>query len=95
MLGQSWKDEVAQFTSDELFVSEARGLGRVTCQTLAAAWPSMTDEEGFADRTNGLPKYVVSTTLQREALSRRPRVGRMNKANNCSVALNASLDDES
>ncbi len=24
----------------------------------------MTDEEGFADRMNSLPKFVVSTTLQ-------------------------------
>ena len=37
-----WKDEAAQFTSDELFVSDALGLGRVTYQAFAA-WPSMTD----------------------------------------------------
>ena len=59
-----WNDEAAQFTSDELFACDALGLVRVTCQALAAAWPSMTDGEGSADRTNGVPKYVVSTSLQ-------------------------------
>jgi dihydrofolate reductase len=38
-------------------------LGRVTYERFAAAWPSMTDEAGFADRMNNLPKHVVSTTL--------------------------------
>jgi len=36
----------------------------VTYQGFAAAWPSRTDEQGFSDRMNNLPKYVVSTTLQ-------------------------------
>jgi dihydrofolate reductase len=31
----------------------------------AAAWPSMTDEAGFADKMNTMPKYVVSSTLDR------------------------------
>ncbi len=39
-------------------------LGRVTYQGFAKAWPSMTDEQGFADRMNSLPKFVVSTTLK-------------------------------
>jgi dihydrofolate reductase len=46
-----------------LFAADALLLGRVTYEHLAAAWPEMTDEEGFADRMNGIPKYVVSTTL--------------------------------
>src|SRR5438477_12091955 len=37
--------------------------GRVTYQGFAAAWPSVTDEEGFADKMNGMPKFVASTTL--------------------------------
>jgi len=49
---------------DELFASDALLLGRVTYQGFAAAWPSMTDAEGFAERMNSLPKYVVSTTLE-------------------------------
>jgi dihydrofolate reductase len=35
----------------------------VTYEGFAAAWPSMTDEAGFADRMNNMPKHVVSTTL--------------------------------
>jgi dihydrofolate reductase len=52
-----------KFKLDELFGSEAMLLGRVTYQHFAQAWPSMTDEEGFADRMNNMPKYVVSSTL--------------------------------
>jgi len=57
-------EEQQKFKFDELFASDALLLGRVTYEGFAAAWPSATDEEGFADRMNGLPKYVVSTTLE-------------------------------
>ena len=60
-----WNDEIAKFKYDELFASDAHLLGRVTYQGFAAAWPSRTDEQGFADRMNYLPKYVVSTTLEK------------------------------
>ena len=49
---------------DELANSEAQLLGRVTYEGFAAAWPSRTDEFGFAERMNTMPKYVVSSTLQ-------------------------------
>ena len=58
-----WADDIATFKFEELVASDAQLLGRVTYQGFAAAWPSMTDEQGFADRMNGMPKYVVSTTL--------------------------------
>src|SRR5215212_1796191 len=58
-----WNDELAKYQYDQLFASDALLLGRVTYQGFAAAWPSMTDEAGFADRMNSLPKYVASTTL--------------------------------
>ncbi len=54
-----------KFKFDELMASDALLLGRLTYEGFAAAWPSIRDEAGFADRMNGLPKYVVSTTLQR------------------------------
>ena len=36
----------------------------MTYEGFAAAWPSMTDDVGFADKFNGMPKYVVSSTLE-------------------------------
>ena len=47
----------------ELQASDALLLGRKTYEGFAAAWPSMTDDAGFADRMNSMPKYVVSSTL--------------------------------
>jgi dihydrofolate reductase len=56
--------EVDEHKTDELFGADAVLLGRVTYEAYAAAWPSMTDEDGFADRMNSIPKFVVSSTLQ-------------------------------
>jgi dihydrofolate reductase len=50
-----------KFKLDEVLASEALLLGRVTYEGFAAAWPSRTGE--FADKFNGMPKYVVSSTL--------------------------------
>ena len=60
-----WSDEIGKFKLDELFSSDALLLGRVTYEGFAAAWPSRTDEAGFAQRMNSLPKYVVSTSLDK------------------------------
>ena len=46
-----------------LFATDALLLGRVTYEHFVAAWPGMTDEEGFAERMNSMPKFVASTTL--------------------------------
>jgi len=59
-----WSDEMGKYKFDELLASDALLLGRVTYEGFAAAWPSATDEEGFADRMNGLPKFVASTNLE-------------------------------
>jgi dihydrofolate reductase len=53
-----------KFKLDETLSSEALLLGRVTYEGFAAAWPSRTDELGFADKFNSMPKYVVSSTLE-------------------------------
>lgn len=60
-----WNDEIAQFKQDETFASGGLLLGRVTYTEFAAAWPGRTDATGFADRFNNMPKYVVSTTLDK------------------------------
>ena len=52
-----------RFKLDELREADALLLGRKTYEGFAAAWPSMTDEQGFADRMNSMQKYVVSATL--------------------------------
>jgi dihydrofolate reductase len=50
-----------QFKLDETMDSEALLLGRKTYEGFAAAWPTRDDE--FAQKFNGMPKYVVSSTL--------------------------------
>jgi dihydrofolate reductase len=52
-----------KFKLDELLEADALLLGRVTYDGFAEAWPSRTDEVGFADKMNGMAKYVVSTTI--------------------------------
>jgi dihydrofolate reductase len=55
-------DEGNKFKLDEVMAGEALLLGRVTYEGFAEAWPSRAGE--FADKFNGMPKYVVSTTLR-------------------------------
>jgi dihydrofolate reductase len=57
-------EEGDKFKLDELFEAEAQLLGRRTYEGFAAAWPQMQDEAGFAEKMNGMPKYVVSSTLE-------------------------------
>jgi dihydrofolate reductase len=56
------RGEGEKFKLDEALDTEALLLGRVTYEGFAAAWPTM--EGSFADKFNGMPKYVVSTTLE-------------------------------
>jgi dihydrofolate reductase len=57
-------EEGDKFKLDETMASAALLLGRVTYEGFAAAWPSRTDDLGFADKFNSMPKYVVSSTLE-------------------------------
>jgi dihydrofolate reductase len=57
-------EEGDKFKFDELMEADAQLLGRVTYEGFAAAWPTFTDEVGFADKMNAMPKYVVSSTLE-------------------------------
>jgi dihydrofolate reductase len=54
--------------SDEFKLEETLGaaallLGRVTYDGFAAAWPTMEGTGAFGEKMNGMPKYVVSSTL--------------------------------
>jgi dihydrofolate reductase len=55
--------EGADFKLDETRNSEALLLGRVTYQGFAKAWPSIEGE--FGDKFNSMPKYVISSTLDK------------------------------
>jgi len=55
--------EGMQYKLQETLDHDVLLLGRVTYEGFAAAWPSMTDEVGFAEKMNGMPKFVVSSTL--------------------------------
>ena len=57
-------EEGDAFKLDEVLEADAQLLGRRTYEGFAAAWPSFTDQVGFADKMNTMPKYVVSKTLQ-------------------------------
>jgi dihydrofolate reductase len=50
---------------DEALGAEALLLGRRSYEWFAGRWPSRSGE--LADRLNGLPKYVVSSTLEAPA----------------------------
>jgi dihydrofolate reductase len=50
------------FKFEELMSADALLLGRQTYEGFAAAWPTM-DQDPFGQRMNGMPKYVVSSTL--------------------------------
>src|SRR3981081_1664522 len=56
-------EEGNKFKLDETMASEAQLLGRVTYQGFASAWPSVKGE--FGDKFNNMPKYVVSSTLEK------------------------------
>ena len=60
-----WTDEIGKFKHDELITTDAQLLGRVTYEEFAKSWPTQTDETGFAERMNSIPKYVVSKKLKK------------------------------
>jgi dihydrofolate reductase len=62
-----WSDELGRVQLERLLASDALLLGRVTYGGFAAAWPAMKDEAGFADKMNGMAKYVASRTLTKLA----------------------------
>jgi dihydrofolate reductase len=62
--GPFFNDELGALQRQQLFASDALLLGRVTYEAFAHVWPTMTDDDGFAERMNTMPKYVASRTLE-------------------------------
>ena len=57
-------DDTDAYNHDVLYAADTLLLGRVTYEGFAASWPHVTDEQGFAERLNGMRKVVVSSTLE-------------------------------
>lgn len=55
-------EEAERHSSGELAAADALLMGRVTYEGFLEYWPTATDPQ--AKLMNGLPKYVVSNTLQ-------------------------------
>src|SRR5947199_9164986 len=53
---------VSRLALDEALGTEALLLGRRSYEWMAGRWPSRSGE--LADRLNGMPKYIVSSTLE-------------------------------
>jgi dihydrofolate reductase len=58
-------EEGDNFKLQETLDAEALLLGRVTYDGFAAAWPHMQGMGAFGEKMNSMPKYVVSSTLER------------------------------
>jgi dihydrofolate reductase len=56
----------SQASLDQIVLADALVLGRKTYEGLAAVWPTLADDPAmgrFAERLNGMPKYVASRSL--------------------------------
>ncbi|WP_129668747.1 dihydrofolate reductase family protein [Phytoactinopolyspora endophytica] len=56
-----WDEEHGNYSGNLVYSADALLLGRVTYEGFAEAWSARDGE--FADRMNGMPKYVASRTL--------------------------------
>ena len=62
--GDYQSDDTGVLNSAVLEESDAMVLGKTTYEGFAAAWPSRSGDP-FSDKFNSMPKYVVSSTLDR------------------------------
>jgi len=61
-----FSDDLAEFSMKQILALDAILLGRVTYEIFASSWPSRTNNEfGIADKLNSVPKFVVSSTLEK------------------------------
>jgi dihydrofolate reductase len=62
--GAFQSDDTGEVNLGVLSESDAMLLGKETYEGFAAAWPSRSGDP-YSDKFNSMPKYVVSTTLER------------------------------
>src|SRR3954452_10415302 len=62
--GEFQSEDTNKLNLDVLLESDSLLLGRVTYEGFAAAWPSRSGDP-YSDKFNTMPKYVVSSTLER------------------------------
>lgn len=60
-----FNEEAMQYKSDELATADAQLLGRKTYEGFAKAWPTMEGTGDFGVKFNSMPKYVVTSTLDK------------------------------
>jgi len=63
--GPWFNDEAGAFKWAEMQNSDAQLLGRKTYEGFASAWPTMEGTGEFGEKMNTMPKYVVSSTLDK------------------------------
>ena len=51
--------EGERYKFDQLLAADAFLLGRKVYEGLASAWPTITDDTGFAERVNSIPKRIL------------------------------------
>jgi len=57
--------EGGKIMGEMIAAADALLLGRATYQIFAAYWPNAPKDNPIGDKLNSMPKYVVSTTLER------------------------------
>ena len=62
--GAFFSEETGALNDAVMREADALLLGRVTYDGFAQAWPQRSGDS-FSDKINAMPKYVVSTTLER------------------------------
>lgn len=60
-------EDMAEGMTAHLATEDTLLMGRVTYQEWADYWPKAGNEDGYAVHINHIPKYVVSTTLDKVA----------------------------
>lgn len=58
-------DDAGKFIGEQIAATNALLLGRKTYEILAGFWPNAPTDDPIAQKLNNLPKYVVSTTLDK------------------------------